>query len=121
MHRVLITGSRDWTDVDTMVDAMRKWWNRMGKPKDVTVVHGACPTGADQLCIVIANAAGFEVESHPADWKTFGKSAGFVRNQHMVDLGADVCLAFIKDESKGATGCSNAAIAAGIPTYIWRE
>lgn len=103
-----------------MVDAIKSAWENADCPETV-IVHGACPKGADNIADMIAAYAGFELERYPAEWKTFGRAAGHIRNQKMVDLGADVCLAFIKDESPGATGCSNAAIAAGIPTYIWRE
>lgn len=33
-------------------------------------------------------------EIHPAEWHVHGPAAGPMRNQAMVDLGADVCFAF---------------------------
>jgi len=62
-------------------------------------------------------AAGWPVtyERHQADWQKHGRRAGYLRNQHMVDLGADVCLAFIHNASKGSTMCRDLAAAKSIP------
>lgn len=88
--------------------------------EDTVIVHGACPRGADAIADALAKQWGVAVESYPADWST-GRAAGFIRNKHMVDLGADVLLAFIKDNSKGATHTVNLAKAAEIPTRIFRS
>lgn len=119
--RILITGSRDWTDVETIrhvLDTITQEWARTYGSVDLTLVSGACPTGADAMAEYIGDVYGWTIERHPADWDTHGKRAGYVRNAHMVSLGADVCLAFILNHSKGATMCSSLAIKAGIPTTI---
>lgn len=120
--RILFTGSRTWTDEDTIVHAITEAVLRAGAKQEETIfVHGACPRGADRIVADLAERWGVTVEAYPADWDTFGRRAGFVRNRHMVDLGADICLAFIKDNSKGSTHTANLAQAANIPTKIYRE
>jgi len=108
--RILVTGSRDWTDFAAIVEALRDWKS----PGAVLVEGGA--RGADRLAATIWRAWGLTVEEHPADWDRHGKRAGYLRNQEMIAAGADVCLAFILDNSPGATHCANAAETAGIPT-----
>lgn len=111
--RILITGSRDWGDYEAIVDVLVY---EMGPdPYEATVVSGACPTGADALCEEVAKYLGATIERHPANWEKYGKPAGFIRNKEMVDLGADVCLAFIKNGSKGASMTARLAEEAGIP------
>ena len=120
--RILITGSRTWTDEETIADALFGWAKYGTTPghlnfcRGITVVSGACPKGADAIAERIAESAGMNIERHPADWNKHGKRAGFVRNAEMVALGADVCLAFIKDGSKGATMTADLAERAGIRT-----
>ena len=56
------------------------------------VVSGDAP-GADQLGIDIANEMKLPVKHFPADWVTFGRSAGPRRNKEMADYG-DACILF---------------------------
>jgi hypothetical protein len=118
--RILVTGSRDWTDRDTLLDALllEYAFSDVKRSIDCTVVHGGA-RGADEMAGRAARRWGMVEEKHPADWRPYGiynPQAGLIRNTEMVALGADVCLAFIKDGSAGATDCANKAEAAGIPT-----
>ncbi|MFJ8738302.1 bifunctional DNA primase/polymerase [Embleya sp. NPDC127516] len=115
--RVLVTGSRSWDDpapVRTALSALLEQ-ARAG----LVVVHGACPRGADAHAAAWArdhHERGITEEAHPADWRALGRRAGIVRNLAMVALGADRCLAFVREASPGATHCASAAEQAGIPT-----
>lgn len=112
-YRILVTGSRTWDDTEELRLALV----RAATPHlpDVVLVHGGCPYGADTMAAQWAADMGIRLEDHPADWETFGKRAGFRRNAAMVELGADVCLAFIRDGSRSATHCADLAEQAGIP------
>lgn len=116
-YRVLVTGSRTWTDLPTLVHALDELL--IAHPAMV-VVHGRCPKGADVMADAWAARRGVEVERHPADWGREGNAAGILRNVRMVATRPDVCLAFIVDNSRGATHCANAAREAGIPTVHLR-
>ena len=116
--RVLITGSRAWTDERTLTSALAARANAAG-PTGMVVVHGGCPTGADDLADrwVTRNRhlfPGLTVERHPAQWTAEGRAAGPLRNTRMVALGADVCLAFPLNASIGTRDCMRKAMAAGI-------
>lgn len=119
MIRVLVTGSREWSDETAVFDALVEQLNG-DADYHIVVVHGACPTGADYIAQTFCdrNAANkfalVEAEPHPADWSQ-GKKAGPLRNQQMVNLGADVCLAFPAASSRGTFDCMRRAAAADIP------
>ena len=116
-YRILVTGSRAWDDKEAILVHLGMTivhGKRLGR--HVVIVHGACSSGADKIADEIARKRGIDVEPHPADWGRFGKSAGPRRNAEMVTLGADLCLAFIRDGSKGASNCADLAERAGIET-----
>lgn len=121
--RILVTGSRTWDDDWTVEHALVDAWIGFD-PDPVVVVHGACSRGADAIADRWAQSHHerndtVDVERHPADWKGYGKAAGFIRNAEMVAAGADLCLAFIRNRSRGATDCLTQARNAGIPTRVW--
>jgi YspA, cpYpsA-related SLOG family len=129
-YRVLVTGSREWTDAGHLrseLDALAR-----EHPEGLTVVHGDAKQGADRMASDWARRernAGRRVaeEAHPANWQRHGGHSGLLRNAEMVALGADLCLAWIVPCSKpyckrpqphgshGASDCAERAVKAGIP------
>ncbi|MEO3922676.1 DUF2493 domain-containing protein [Micromonosporaceae bacterium B7E4] len=101
--RVIVTGSRSWKDFDavtTALDEMARAARQAGY-SGVTVVHGGAK-GADTSAGLWASdraRCGWPVVAEVyavagEDWRRHGQRAGHLRNQRMVELGADVCLAF---------------------------
>lgn len=119
--RILITGSRDWADWHRVQIAIREalfaYQDSRDRLSDAVVVHGGA-RGADACAAVVAPRMGLRTEEHRADWARDGKAAGPLRNQRMVDLGADVCLAFPMPGSRGTWDCVRRAEAAGIPVQV---
>lgn len=127
-RRILITGSRDWTDRDIVFRALDASVAGIAFP---TIVQGGA-TGADGIAAEYAVKHDRCVnEEHPAMWdkpcgtgcyhrprlkngKPYCPVAGIWRNQQMVNLGADVCLAFPLGESRGTRDCMRRAERAGI-------
>jgi hypothetical protein len=117
VKRILITGSRDWTDAAVIEDALRPFWTQW---PSAILVHGDAK-GADKMASAIWRGWGGQDEAHPAAWATLGKRAGYVRNAEMVALGADVCLAFIRHHSRGASMTADLATEAGIHVHRYEE
>lgn len=124
--RCLLTGSRTWDDEQTILKALDFVANAAegGRYDRLVVVHGACPKGADAIADKWVRlwwgSLPASAERHPALWDKFGKRAGIVRNELLVAKGAHLALAFIRDDSPGATHCAELAVEAGIPIHIFR-
>lgn len=116
--RVIVTGSRNWTSRRIIRDAFD-----MLDGKTITIVHGACPKGADALADEIAqDLHGFKIERHPAKWKTpkgVNRRAGFDRNTKMAKKGADLCLAFWDGYSAGTKHMIGEAKKQEIPVKVY--
>ena len=57
------------------------------------VIHGAA-TGADTLAGEWARMEAIPCTEYPADWATHGRAGGVIRNQHMLEAGPDLVVAF---------------------------
>ena len=108
-YRVIVCGGRDYTDQDAIRSVLSRWKERRA---DVVIVHGDA-RGTDRLADHVARMMGFVVERYPADWSGFGRAAGPIRNQIMVDSGADLVVAF--PGGAGTRDLVRRAVKRGIP------
>lgn len=119
MKRILICGSREWSDPKPVAWVLAGMTARFG---EITVIHGAA-RGADSIAAKVATHLLLPVEAYPADWNAHGKAAGPKRNEQMLATGIDYVVAF-KDGfdhslSRGGTEhMVRIARLAGVPTYI---
>lgn len=133
--RILVTGSRTWANTRIIRDALARVWH----PNNL-LVHGGCPTGADALAQDCWTHWGGHVERHPTETvyqpcrddchhqlrrdrngRPYCPVPPQRRNKHMVNLGADVCLAFIQSKSSGSIETARLARLAGIPVRLHRS
>jgi hypothetical protein len=111
--RILVCGSRDWTDKDAIVDVLHDYAHA-----NVIVLHGGA-RGADRLADEVAfRIYGFGVEEFPADWKKHGKRAGLLRNLRMLDAHPDKVIAFQRNGSRGTQHTIDEARRRGIPVEV---
>lgn len=112
LRRVLITGSRNWTDeapIRELIDSL---------PSDAIVIHGNAP-GADLIANRLSLARGLHVKAWQAAWHRFGRDAGPMRNQRMVDEGKPTeAHAFPLPGSRGTWDCVRRCEAAGVPVTV---
>jgi hypothetical protein len=112
--RVLVCGSRYYWNYQRILACL--------SGIDVSlVIAGGC-RGADTLAVRAALECGFRYVEYPADWQRFGKSAGPIRNQQMLDIGRpDLILAFHEDlsSSRGTRDMISRVRLSGIPYRIF--
>lgn len=124
MVRILITGSRDWPVSEfnmiyiAIYQTIAGYLSKGETKETITIIHGACPTGADLMADNLCRAWGANIERYPADWDSYGKKAGYLRNKQMVETGVDICLAFVYNKSKGASNTVSLCRERGIPIIL---
>lgn len=110
---MLCYGSRHYSDEDTIEKALLMWG------PDV-VIEGGAP-GADSLCRKVAERLGIEVVEFPANWELYGKRAGPIRNQQMIDEGKpDQAISFQVNGSPMGPGSTDMSYRLDVHG-IWRE
>jgi hypothetical protein len=117
--RVLVTGSRTWVRPSKVTVVLLGLLDEYGDR--LVIVHGDCPRGVDAVARAWAGWMHVQQEAYPADWSTYGRAAGHRRNAEMIGTRPDRVLAFIRDNSPGATGCAELARQSGIPVTEFRH
>lgn len=99
IKRVVVAGSRDYTDYSEAKAYIDFWVKELRKQYTLVFLSGGC-RGADMLGERYANENGFAIERYPADWQKYGKSAGPKRNLQMAQ-NCDYVICFWDGKSRG--------------------
>lgn len=113
--KVIIAGGRDFNDYELLKKKCDYYLSNLDRA-DVVIVSGAA-RGADKLGEQYAKERGYKIDSHPADWDKYGKSAGYRRNKEMVDI-ASAAICFWDGKSKGTKHTIDLCKEKGIPCKI---
>lgn len=97
MFRVIIAGGRDFNNYSGLSQAMDRL---LANVSDEIIIVCGKARGADTLGEQYAKERGYKVRYFPADWDTYGKQAGFIRNEEMAK-NADALVAFWDGKSRG--------------------
>ena len=97
--KVIIAGSRGFSNYRLLREKCNKFLREKRKECNIIIVSGHA-RGADTLGEKYAQDEGFDLEIYPAQWKKFGKAAGFRRNEQMAEV-ADALIAFWDGKSHG--------------------
>lgn len=110
-----VVGSRSFRDA-----AVMRAWIKVCMPDElpsnVEIVSGGA-RGTDALARKYAEDEGITYKEFPAEWEHYGKSAGTIRNQEIIEH-AEVVLAFWDGNSAGTKDTINKAIRAKKPVII---
>lgn len=125
-ERVLICGDRNWGVATSARDVVALYQTAVlhnfveSLPSDAIVIEGEA-RGADRAARGEAETRGLIVLRFPADWQRYGRAAGPIRNQQMLDEGKPTrCVAFHDDmeNSKGTADMVRRCRKAGVPVEV---
>src|SRR5688500_1382256 len=110
--KVLVCGSRHFNDYKLLEETLD---GIDANTRITEIIHGAA-RGADTLAGNWADGrVSVGVRSFPAEWDTFGRRAGPIRNYHMLKQNPDLVVAFIAPNSRGTKHMIDIAKKANIP------
>ena len=116
--KVAISGSRTFTDralVEQVIDRLIERGDH--------ILYGDAPNGVDRFAgEYIEHRADdiFNYDRYDAEWETYGKPAGHIRNGWMIH-DADMLIAIFADgpHTPGTRDAVDQAHRKGIPVHIW--
>lgn len=120
IYRVLVCGDRKWSDYREIEETLLLVSSIIGQ---IEIIEGEAP-GADTLARKAAEKNNWKVYRFPADWETYGRSAGPIRNTRMrVEGKPHLVIAFHEnlDRSKGTKNMVNQALKFNIPVWVYED
>ena len=114
MLKVIIAGGRDFNNFDLLYNRCKHILRNIEVP--IEIVSGTA-NGADKLGERFADIMGYGIKRFPAQWNTYGKSAGYRRNVQMGDYG-DMLIAFWDYKSRGTKHMIDIARERGKMVYV---
>ena len=109
--RLAIIGGRDFND-----NGLLRKYMGLFIFEDVTIISGGA-AGADSYGEMYARDYCIPAKIFKPEWDKYGKSAGFIRNQTIVD-NCDMVLAFWDGQSRGTADTIEKAKRAKKPTFL---
>ncbi len=111
--KLAIIGGRDFNDPALLASIIHNFLS----PNFFRHIVSGGAKGADSLGAAFAKHNGLKLTVFPPQWAKYSKSAGFVRNQTIVD-NCDMLLAFWDGKSQGTADTIAKARKAKKPTFI---
>jgi hypothetical protein len=109
--KVIIAGSRNIIDMNELKHAIND------SEFEITEVVCGCAKGADELGLIWGVDNDIKVKRMPADWRSFGRSAGPQRNVQMARY-ADALIALWDGTSRGAAHMIKVAKMHGLRVHV---
>lgn len=110
--RIIVCGGRDYADRDHVFTSL----DLIHSKRVISEVIQGDASGADLLAKEWAIDRGVIHTDCPADWKSFGRRAGPLRNRYMLTLKPDGVVCF--PGGRGTRDMASAAQEAGVPVYF---
>lgn len=114
--KVAIAGGRDFNDYKLLLNTILMCFREYMILQGLILISGGA-SGADSLAKRFAIDYKLRFSEYLPEWKKYGKSAGFIRNQTIVD-NCDMVLAFWDGESRGTADTIAKAKKVKKPTFI---
>jgi len=120
-RRIIVAGSRNYKDYRrisaVLSEFIRKFSEDGIRPE---FISGGC-RGVDTLAERFCKLHNYPIKVFNADWVTYGKRAGYLRNKQMAEYAADgngMLIAFWDGESKGTKMMVDLAMKNGLTVHV---
>lgn len=123
MIKVIIAGSRNFYDYNIVEDTVVSYFMSRGILKENVEIISGGARGADSLGEQLADSYGLKLTVFPAQWDTYGKAAGMIRNKEMADYATKdsdkaILFAFWDGQSRGTKGMIDIAKRCGMEVIV---